>query len=80
LERFLKVLSSLRFGLYHLNGIEPESFQFQFQFWKQKEVTGCQIRGEGWVGYDSNFVCRQKLLGEDGSVASSNNTLPDVGD
>jgi hypothetical protein len=26
------------------------------------------MRGVGWVGYDSDFLIRQKLLGEDGSV------------
>jgi hypothetical protein len=51
-----------------LNGIKPASFQLEFNFWKQEEVTGCQIREVGWVGDDSYLGFRQKLLGEDGSV------------
>jgi hypothetical protein len=43
-------------------------FSFNFIFWKQEEVTGCQIRGVRWMGYYSRFVFLQKLLGEDGSV------------
>jgi hypothetical protein len=30
--------------------------------------TGCQIRGVRWVGDDSHFLFRQKLLGENGGV------------
>jgi hypothetical protein len=69
LERFLEVLfyqsvkHSLRFGLDLLDGIKLASFQLQFYFWKQEEVTGCQTRGVRWMGNDS-----QKLLGEEGSV------------
>jgi hypothetical protein len=37
-------------------------------FLKYEEVTGCQIRGVRWVGDDSHFVYRQKLLGEDRGV------------
>jgi len=50
------VLSTLRFSLYLLNGIKPASFQLQFHFWKQEEVTGCQIRGVWWVGDDNHFI------------------------
>jgi hypothetical protein len=74
LERFLEVLfcqsvkHSLRFGLDLFNCIKPASFQLQFYFFKQKKVTGCQIRGVRWVGVKNHLVFRQKLLGEDGSV------------
>jgi hypothetical protein len=51
-----------------LTVIKPAPFQLQFHFWKQEEVTGCQIRGVRWVGNDSDLLFRQKLLGEDGSV------------
>jgi hypothetical protein len=74
LERFLEVLfcSSVkhprRFGLDLLNGIKLAFLQLQFHFWKQKKVTGRQIRGVQWVGCESHFVLRQKLLGEDKSV------------
>jgi hypothetical protein len=61
----------LQLGLYLLNGIKPASYQLQFRFWKEEEVTGCQIRGVWWVEGDSNFVLRQKLLGDDGSVRRS---------
>jgi hypothetical protein len=71
LEPFLEVIfcqtvkHSLPFGLDLLNGIKPASFQLQFHFSKQEEVTGCQIRRVQWVGDDSHFEFRQKLLGED---------------
>jgi hypothetical protein len=58
----------MRFGLDLLNGNKSASFQLQFHFWKQEEVTGCQIRGIRWVGNESHFVFRQKLVDEDGSV------------
>jgi hypothetical protein len=45
------------------NGIKPASFQLQFHFWKQEEVTERKIRGD-----DSHFVFRQKILGEEESV------------
>jgi hypothetical protein len=41
---FLSECQTLRFGLDLLNGIKPASCQLQFHFWKQEEVTGCQIR------------------------------------
>jgi hypothetical protein len=50
-----------------LCAIRPGSAQW-FHFCKQEEVTGCQIRGVRWVGYDGRFVFRQKLLCGDGSV------------
>jgi hypothetical protein len=64
----VSVKHSPRFGPYLLNGIKPASFQLQFHFWKQEEITGCQIRGVRWVGDDSYFVFRQKLLSDNGSV------------
>jgi hypothetical protein len=36
------------------------SFQLQFHFWKQEEVTGCQMSGLRWVVDNSQFVFRQK--------------------
>jgi hypothetical protein len=66
---FLSVSNTLRFDLDLLIVIKSASFQLQFHFWKQEEVTGYQIRGLRWVGDDSHSVFRQKLLlGEDGSV------------
>jgi hypothetical protein len=55
------VKHSLRFG-------QDLLIQLQFHFWKQEDVTGCQIRGARWVGDDSHFEFLQKPLGKDGSV------------
>jgi hypothetical protein len=65
----VSIKHALRFGLDHLNGIKPTSFRFQFHFWKPEEVTGRQIRGVRWVGWEgSNLMFRQKLQGEDGNM------------
>ena len=68
LEHFLEVLfcqsvkHSLWFGLDLLNGIKPASFQLQFQFRKEEEVTGCQIRGVRWVGKRAILFFARKWL------------------
>ena len=43
-------------------------FSFNFIFGNRKNSQGAKYRGVRWVGDDSHFVFRQKLLGEDGSV------------